>query len=861
MKPDGWDALSEWLNAWLAADPPERDRLRARLAAERPELLAEADSLARLSAELPGFLETPALVMAATELGQDAAVLPEGSLVGPYRIEGFIARGGMGDVYRAVDTRLQRPVAIKMLAPTKTVDPQRVARFMQEARVTAAIDHPNVVKVFDVGRHDDRAYLVAEFLEGETLRARIQRGPIEVADVVRISSDIARGLQAAHAAGLVHRDLKPDNIFLTATGHTKILDFGIAKLAQDERVPDGFSTLTGVVIGTAGYLAPEQIRGAAIDARADLFALGALMFEMLTGSRLFAREHTVETLHAILHDAPPDIRTVRAGVSPALGRLVMRLLEKTPDARLQTSTAVVAALESGQLEESRPRSTSVPASLSRWGGAVARAATGVLAMAAGAIGWYQRRDTKRPAASAAEIRLAVMPFRMIPPAAENSLLEIGLADVFVSRLGQLQNVRVFPLAATERLGNRDPREAGRDLGATHVLTVNLQRDGKRVRAAAQLTAVSDGQIVWSAPVDTEVDGVFNIQDIIVNSVIAQLAPRLESDRRSRLASAGTRDRRAFDLYLRGRVLVRSPNTADLRTAADLFGEAVKLDTQYADAWAGLGSAYKRMPVVAGMSADTLVKARDAANKALTVDPNHPEAFSVLGTVAFWYDWDYALSEQRLRHALALQPSSADAQVFLAHLLSNVGRSDEAITEIRRARALDPGWMVPRALEGQFLFMARQYDDALRHLDEALKVDPRFQPTRLFRIWTLTGLGRHAEVVEACDQFLAINPRLEGSGLGAIQMKGYALARLGRTAEAAAVVDQIRAERGNAAIVLHALGRDVEAFTALRTAVAERSLAITFLGVDPRWDDVRHVPAFRDVLAKGNLLNVSNRTRR
>ena len=336
MESARWDALSGWLTEWLEADPAERERLHARLTAEHPDLVPEADALTAASGEVRGFLETPALVLAARELAQEDPLLPGGFMVGPYSVVTLLARGGMGDVYRATDSRLSRDVALKVLAQTKTGDPRRVERFLHEARVTASLDHPNVVRVYDVGRFEDRAYLVAELLEGETLRARIERGPIPPEEVLRIGVEIARGLAAAHAAGLVHRDLKPDNVFLTRSGTTKILDFGIAKLAQDESVRDGFSTLTGVVLGTTGYLSPEQIQGARVDARADLFALGAVLFEMITGKRAFAHEHVVETLHAILHDDPPNELAERENVPPALTDIVTRLLEKSREARFQS---------------------------------------------------------------------------------------------------------------------------------------------------------------------------------------------------------------------------------------------------------------------------------------------------------------------------------------------------------------------------------------------------------------------------------------------------------------------------------------------------------------------------------------------
>ena len=868
MKPEGWDTVSNWLNAWLAADKSERERLRARLAHERPDLVREVEALAGASEELSGFLETPALVLAATELAQEDDRLADGSMLGPYRVEAFIARGGMGDVYRATDTRLRRPVAIKVLAQTKTADPHRVARFMHEARTTASLDHPHIVKVYDVGHVDNRTYLVAEFLEGETLRARIARGPMSADDVRRIAIEITKGLQAAHAAGVVHRDLKPDNIFLSIAGPTKILDFGIAKLAQDESVGDGFSTLTGVVLGTAGYLSPEQIRGGAVDGRADLFALGALMFEMLTGSRAFAREHTVDTLHAILHEPTSGVLLERPGVPPTLAVIVTRLLEKSPDARYQSAGSLIDALERVDLGDhwtpvgiwSRRAIRRLRAATpSRRVTMAGLAAIGIVA-ATIATAWPWLREPAPRSGDSPALILAVMPFRSLPATDDHELLEIGLADVFVSRLGQLAGVRVLPLTATERLKGQEPRQAGRALEATHVLTVTLQRDQHTLRAVPQLMLVSDGRIVWSTNVDTDAASVFSIQDIIVTRVIEELAPRLSSGARATLARAGTRNAQAFDAYLRGRVHVAKPNPKDLMQAAAFFEQALKLDPNYADAWAGLGSAYKRLPIVTGGSSDAFAKARDAANRALELQPQHAEATSVLGTVAFWYEWDYERAEALLRRALELQPSSADSQVFLAHLLSNIGRFDEALNEIRRAQALDPGWPVPRSLEGQFLFMARRYDAALQRLDEALQVHRDFWNAHLFRVWTLIALERYDDSLEAADRAQLLRPGPEGSAMGPLAMKGYALVRMGRRREAEALIEKIRADRSSPAILLHALGRNDEALAQLRAAVAARSVSVTFLGVDPRWDDLRDSPGFQDVLSSANLLDVSRRAR-
>jgi len=338
-----WNHLTEWYSVWLAADAPGRARLREQLAREQPALVGEADVLAQSSRSLPGFLETAAFVLAAHEMAEETLTLGAGDRVGPYRIGGLLAHGGMGDVYHATDVRLDRDVALKMMTYAGSPDGGRVDRFLQEARVTASLDHPNIVKLFDVGMFEGRPYLVTELVDGETLRARLAGGALDPSEACRLAAQVAQGLVAAHASGLVHRDLKPENIVITRSGAAKIVDFGIAKLAEDPLSRDGFSTLSGVLLGTAGYLAPEQIAGAALDGRADLFALGSMLFEMLTGERAFARAHVVDTLHAILYEPPPHC--LRSRVPPRLTAIVARLLEKEPSSRFQSAADLAWAIE------------------------------------------------------------------------------------------------------------------------------------------------------------------------------------------------------------------------------------------------------------------------------------------------------------------------------------------------------------------------------------------------------------------------------------------------------------------------------------------------------------------------------------
>jgi eukaryotic-like serine/threonine-protein kinase len=688
MTVDRWDRIGELFAAALAQPEPEWESFLAAACGTDTGLRQEVRSLLAHHRR-GGPLEVPAVAWIDGEVDEPELVP---ATIARYRVLEPLGAGGMGIVYRAEDPTLGRTVAIKILAPAWLRDPKTRERFQREARAAAALDHPNICTVYEVGTTDEgRPFLAMPCYRGETLAAKIARRPLPAGEAVDLALQIAAGLACAHAGGIVHRDVKPANLWVTDDGVVKILDFGIAKLAPAAVGRGQVTTMTGVVLGTAGYLAPEQIRGAAVDSRADLFALGTVLFEMLTGVRPFKREHFVETLHAVLHDPPSGALAQRDDVPAPLIDVVMRLLEKAPEARFQSAQEVTRALHA------------------------------IDTLAAGTN--LQRRST--------------------------------------------------------------PRLASPDV--THTASLNVEAEEK---------------------------------------------------------------------YLLGRVAVRRPTPEDLRNAQRYFEEAIALDPDYADAWAGLASAYKRMPMIGAAPArSAFEQARTAADRALALDPNNAEAISTKGTIAFWYEWDYGRAETLLRLALTLQPDHADSLLFLAHVYSNTGRAAEALDAIKRAQSKDQQWAQPRALKGQFLYMDRRYDEALSYLDAVVTdIDPGTMAAHLFRADTLVELGRLDEALAAYDRALTLQPHPSLMALRAV-----VFARSGRRAEAeAALAGAPKEFHYGRALALEAMERGEEAMTELHAAIDACEPLVTFLGVEPKWDLARRRPAFRDLVRRVNLLEVSDR---
>jgi len=607
--------------------------------------------------------------------------LEVGNVLGPYRIDGPLGAGGMGEVYRAFDPRLHRGVAIKVLPEQLAHDPEALSRFEREARTVAALSHPNIVAIHDFGREGDIAYVVMELLEGETLRQRMERDAVPPARIADHALGVARGLAAAHDRGIVHRDLKPENVWVGRDDWVKILDFGLARVIEPRGTREGADTRTeitrpGVTLGTTGYMAPEQIRGEPADARTDIFALGVLLFEMIAGRPAFGGGSTAETMASILRDEPAALAALPPGIPAQVERIARRCMEKDPDRRFQSARDLGFALE-------------------------------LFAADAPPAG------PKRTGAEESRRSVAVLLFRDLAGSAENAHIGLGLADSVITELALVRSLVVRPTAAILRYQERrvDPEQAGRELGVEAVVDGNFQRSGSRLRVTVQLISTSDGRPLWGTKIDTSLDDLFRMQDEVSRKIAAALEVELSPADEGRLARVARPSGEAYELYLKGRAsLLHGENVHDVNEAIEWFEKAAEADPAFPQAWAGLADAYVRMAFTFDPAGDWYARAQSMCERALALDPHLPEGRYIRARLLWSPDggFDHAAAIGEFTAAAAERPGLGEAHTWLGVVLLHLSEFEGANREFSEALRIRPDDLMAgmhlgfcRLLEGKF----------------------------------------------------------------------------------------------------------------------------------------------------------------
>jgi len=775
---------------------------------------------------------------------------PAGTRLGPYEILAPIDAGGMGEVYRARDVRLDREVAVKVLPDHLSRDPESLARFEREARVVAALAHPNIVDIHDFGNESGIEYLVMELLEGETLRKRLAGNPLPWRTAVEIGLCVADGLASAHSHGIVHRDLKPENVFLTFDGRVKILDFGLAR-PEPEKLTETSPTIatptkTGTVMGTAGYMSPEQASGGHADPRSDIFSLGCILYEMATGKRAFFGESPAETLAAILRDEPKDPADLVPDLPDHMRLVILRCLAKYPASRFESARDLAFALKV-VLTEPAWEPTPPPPGPRVAPPIVILVALAILASLAifGVPAWLHR--------AAPVDSLAVLPFTNASRDPNAEYLSDGLTESLINSFSQLPQLRVLPPTTVFVYKGKDPLKAGRDLGVRAVLTGRVLQRGDSLIVQAELTDVKRGSQMWGKRFQEKFSDAFAVQEGIAREISQSLRLKLTGEEEKRLARRYTENPEAYDLYLKGRYYWNKRTGESIGKSIQFFQSAIEKDPGYALAYAGLADSFHLLAFYGeGPPKEFWPKARAAAVRALEIDENLAQAHALLADLKYLFDWDWPGAEREFRRAIELNPNYPTGHQWYANYLSVCGRFPAALREIQSAQNLDPLNLVINTDVGTTYYWGGQYERAIEEQRKALELDPDFF---LAHVYLGFAYLRKNLPEDAIREF-GIAGRLAPDEPDAIALRGYACGVAGRRSEAEKALAELAALSKRRYVsafpiawVYVGLGNKDRAFEWLEKAYGERACRLVYLNVERAFDPLRSDPRFVDLLRR------------
>jgi eukaryotic-like serine/threonine-protein kinase len=752
MNPERMRQVEELYHRALELSRDQRAEFLAQACAEDGALRAEVESLLTCAEAAESFMETPAFQKQMGSLVDDREAVSielTGCVIGRYQVQDKIGAGGMGVVYRALDTRLGRTVALKVLPPDVTSDPERRSRFVREAKAASALNHRNIITIFDIDRVDGIDFIAMEYISGWTLQDIIARREMSAADAVNFAVQVVQALAAAHAAGIVHRDIKPANIMVAGypagSAQVKVLDFGLAKLTEPAPSSAALSEdrTKGSIIGTAAYMSPEQAEGKSVDARSDIFSFGSVLYEMLSGRRAFRGDTNLAVLTAVLRETPEPM----PGVQAHLQNIVSRCLQKDPGFRIQSAVELKLALEA-----------CLPLSI---------------------------------ASSSTVKTIAVLPFTNLSGDKENEYFSDGLTEEMISALARLPGLRVTARTSAFALRgkNLDIREIGARLNVEHILEGSVRSSGNRVRVTAQLVNAADGYQLWSERYECEMRDALDIQDEISRAIVDTL--RIHLTRDISLVRRHTSSPEAYSLYLRGRHYQEKHTPENYSKARQCFEQALAVDSKYTLAYLGLAEFYWQNAFYGFRHPkDAMASAKDAAGRALEIDNALAEGHAQLGTMLGIADCDWPAAGAAFRRALELDANSPYVLFRYANFyLWPRGQAEEATTLIERALSVDPLWVLAHWVLAYYIYARRQYDRAVHHLLAVIEMEPKFYLAHCVLGLAYAQQARPLEAVQSLEKACALstgNPFTLG-------MLAYGLGKAGKSREARTIIEKLSAD--------------------------------------------------------------------
>jgi serine/threonine-protein kinase len=751
--------------------------------------------------------------------------LSPGARLGPYEISAPLGSGGMGVVYRARDTRLDREVAIKVLSAAGFQAPEARARFRREALALSRLNHPNIEIVHDFGHEGDVDYLVLEFVPGETIAARISRGRVPEREAAELGAQMAEALEEAHTSGVMHRDFKPGNVIVTPKGRAKVLDFGLAKLAQppDDATQALALTQAGTTAGTLAYMAPEQLLGEATDSRADLYALGVVLYEMMTGMRPFRAPLATALTNEILHARVPPPRSVEPTLSSRAEAIVMRAIEREPARRYQTAGEMIGELRRlaapgpAELDATAPVSQSVPA----------------------------RRITS----------IVVLPLENLSGDAEQEFFADGMTEELISCLAQVRALRVISRTSAMRYKGlrKSLAEIARELNVDAVVEGSVRRGDGRVRITAQLIDASSDVHLWAKSYERDLKEVLSLQGEVAQAICDEIQVSLTPQEESRLRGARSVNPAAYECYLKGRYCIEHRTEESLARGLAQIEEALRLDATFDLAHVGLADAYNLMGFYTVRAPrEVFPKAAAAARRALELNPSSAEALTSLAYPTLWYDWNVVEAERQFRRAIELNPRYSTTHLWLANLFTITGRHDDALAEFQISRRVDPMSMPGITSAGWLPYWFHRFDEAAVQLEHAIGLLPDFLMARYWLGLVYARMGRGADAIVQFEHGVRIGGRVP------FTLAGLAIghAASGDAPRARALLAELEAQSSRhyvaayyVAQVLAALGEREPALAALERALEEKVHWLATIRLDPSLDTLRGDPRFDEIVRR------------